>query len=173
MVNVEIAFVRNLLGLESWEDCQQLGREACIGVLHILQVFRFDLTDFFRGLWQLPPGGMGREGWFELYGITPNIKTGKGTTKADVFREQVGHFLGFQGFSGVVRPDNLSDEALDASMENFKAERARRDRAANPPGSSGAGAIASTQANPASLVSLERSTKEGRRQRYYTFRINL
>jgi hypothetical protein len=51
--------------------------------------------------------------------------------------------------SGVVRPDDLSDEALDASMANFKAERARRNRAANPPGSSGAGAIASTQANPA------------------------
>lgn len=69
---------------------------------------------------------MGREGWFKLYGITPIIKMGKGPTKADVFREQVGHFLGFQGFSGVVSPDDLSDEALDASMENFIAKRARR-----------------------------------------------
>jgi hypothetical protein len=50
VVNVDIATVRALLGLESWEDYQGINREVCIGVLHILQVFCFDLTDFFGGL---------------------------------------------------------------------------------------------------------------------------
>jgi hypothetical protein len=126
-VNVEIATVRALLGLESWEDCQELGRDACVGVLHILQVFRFDRTDFFRGLWEIPPG-MGRDAWFDLYDFTPKIKSGKGSSKADTFREQVGHFLGFQGLSrvGVVRADTLTDEAIDASMKELLAEQARR-----------------------------------------------
>jgi hypothetical protein len=89
---------------------------------------------------------MGRDAWFEIYDISPNIKTGKGTTKTDVFREQVGHFLGFHsppGGSACV----LTDDDLQVALKKLQAEAARRrSDQANPPGSNGAGAAsANTQ----------------------------
>jgi hypothetical protein len=98
----------------------------------------------------IPPGSIARGAWFDTYGISPAIKTGKGGFLVEAFHERVGRYLGFHSpidpGASAVTMNTLSDKYLQAALASLQAETSRClgvvAAHANPPGSTATGSTA-------------------------------
>ena len=71
--------MRQLLRLQTLQDCLKLTRENAVAVLRIMAVFGYADTTAFKNSWVIPPG-VNHSLWFSIYGTTPNLNTGKGNS---------------------------------------------------------------------------------------------
>ena len=71
--------MRQLLRLQTLQDCLKLTRENAVAVLRIMAVFGYAHTTAFKNNWVIPPG-VNHSLWFSIYGTTPNLNTGKGNS---------------------------------------------------------------------------------------------
>jgi hypothetical protein len=117
--DTQVEEVQNWLGLNSYEDCMQLSRDAAVAVLRIMLVFRYDATHFFRGLWRIPPSGIPISVWDKTYGDQPALKSGKGVTDKNGLCMRVAHYLGLSASDHeVAAPEVAAPEVAAPAAAN-------------------------------------------------------
>lgn len=111
-----INHVKKTLQLNCFKDCKKLFRNECLGILHIMDLFGFDRSAFFQGLFDLPPDGMSTRDFFLQYGPDNDIKTAKGADGVEQLQIRVAHYLGFSTADEPLTLEEVQQE-LEASRK--------------------------------------------------------
>lgn len=105
---------RMKFGLTTPEACAQLKADTSgIAILRLMKNLGYFESNFFKGLWNIPPSGITHREWQDRHGVVPTYSLRKGTNSEIATR--VANYLGF-----FLELDDEKEDVVPTTLEGKK-----------------------------------------------------